>query len=82
MRITITVNSKDDVEAAITALRFFMAEKKDGDGTSSTWGIGVTVGEYFSVGIKKNGNYTVKHSQPNQTAQTRFGGFFNGSEHG
>ncbi|HGY3698898.1 TPA: hypothetical protein ACNVXF_000168 [Citrobacter freundii] len=60
MRITINVNSTPDVEAAITALRHFIKEKKPDDGTSDVWGIGITGGAYFSVGVKPNGNYTVK----------------------
>ncbi|HEE9947448.1 TPA: hypothetical protein R8G39_005077, partial [Citrobacter freundii] len=50
MRITINVNSTPDVEAAITALRHFIKEKKPDDGTSDVWGIGITGGAYFSVG--------------------------------
>lgn len=60
MRITINVNSTTDVETAITALRHFIKEKKPDDGTSDVWGIGITGGAYFSVGVKPNGNYTVK----------------------
>ncbi|WP_230122229.1 hypothetical protein [Citrobacter freundii] len=60
MRITINVNSTPDVEAVITALRHFIKEKKPDDGTSDVWGIGITGGAYFSVGVKPNGNYTVK----------------------
>lgn len=60
MRITMTVNSTLDVESAIAALRKFISEKKPNDGTSDVWGIGITGGTYFSVGVKPNGNYTVK----------------------
>ncbi|HEI8775577.1 hypothetical protein [Enterobacter cloacae] len=60
MRITINVNSTLDVEAAITALRHFIKEKNPDDGTSDVWGVGVTGGTYFFVGVKPNGNYTVK----------------------
>ena len=63
MRITINVNSTLDVEAAITALRHFISEKKPDDGTSDVWGIGITGGTYFSVGVKPNGNYTVKQQE-------------------
>ncbi|UQQ19941.1 hypothetical protein LY264_19560 [Citrobacter portucalensis] len=60
MRITMTVNSTLDIESAIAALRKFISEKKPDDGTSDVWGIGITGGAYFSVGVKPNGNYTVK----------------------
>ncbi|WP_172513465.1 hypothetical protein [Enterobacter roggenkampii] len=60
MRITITVNSTLDIEAAVVALQHFITNKKPGDGTSEDWGVGVTGGTYFSVGVKPNGNYTVK----------------------
>ena len=60
MRITMTVNSTLDIESAIAALRKFISEKKPDDGTSNVWGIGITGGTYFSVGVKPNGNYTVK----------------------
>ncbi|MCO4149672.1 hypothetical protein [Citrobacter freundii] len=60
MRITMTVNSTLDIESAIAALRKFIIEKKPDDGTSDVWGIGITGGTYFSVGVKPNGNYTVK----------------------
>ena len=60
MRITMTVNSVKDIECAIAALRKFISEKKPNDGTSDSWGIGITGGSYFAVGIKPNGNYTVK----------------------
>lgn len=60
MRITMTVNSTLDIESAIAALRKFISEKKPDDGTSDVWGIGITGGTYFSVGVKLNGNYTVK----------------------
>lgn len=60
MRITMTVNSTLDIESAIAALRKFINEKKPNDGTSDVWGIGITDGTYFSVGVKPNGNYTVK----------------------
>ncbi|HFF3788875.1 TPA: hypothetical protein ACGCGF_003049 [Enterobacter mori] len=60
MRITMTVNSTLDIESAIAALRKFISEKKQNDGTSEVWGIGITGGSYFAVGIKPNGNYTVK----------------------
>lgn len=40
--------------------RKFISEKKPDDGTSDVWGIGITGGTYFSVGVKPNGNYTVK----------------------
>lgn len=60
MRITMTVKSTLDIERAITALRLFITEKKPDDGTSDVWGIGITGGAYFSVGVKPNGNYTVK----------------------
>ncbi|HFK4479491.1 TPA: hypothetical protein ACG0LC_003289 [Citrobacter sedlakii] len=60
MRITMTVNSTLDIESAIAALRKFISEKKPNDGTSEVWGIGITGGSYFAVGIKQNGNYTVK----------------------
>lgn len=60
MRITMTVNSTLDIESAIAALRKFISEKKPDDGTSDVWGIGITGGTYFSVGVKPSGNYTVK----------------------
>lgn len=60
MRITMTVNSTLDIESAIAALRKFISEKKPTDGTSDVWGIGITGGTYFAVGVKPNGNYTVK----------------------
>lgn len=60
MRITMTVNSTLDIENAIAALRKFISEKKPDDGTSDVWGIGITGGTYFFVGVKPNGNYTVK----------------------
>lgn len=60
MRITMTVNSTMDIDSAIAALRKFISEKKPDDGTSDVWGIGITGGTYFSVGVKPNGNYTVK----------------------
>lgn len=60
MRITMTVNSTLDIESAIAALRKFISEKKPDDGTSNVWGIGITGGTYFAVGVKPNGNYTVK----------------------
>lgn len=60
MHITMTVNSTLDIESAIAALRKFISEKKPDDGTSDSWGIGITGGTYFSVGVKPNGNYTVK----------------------
>lgn len=60
MRITMNIKSSGDVEAAIAALRHFIKEKKPGDGTSDIWGVGITGGTYFSVGVKPNGNYTVK----------------------
>ncbi|MED5640450.1 hypothetical protein VZ142_22090 [Enterobacter hormaechei] len=60
MRITMTVNSTLDIESAIAALRHFVSEEKPNDGTSDVWGIGITGGTYFAVGVKPNGNYTVK----------------------
>ncbi len=60
MRITMTVNTVKDIEGAIAAMRKFISEKKPNDGTSQVWGIGITGGSYFAVGIKPNGNYTVK----------------------
>lgn len=63
MRITMTVNSAADIESAIAALRKFISEKKPDDGTSDVWGVGVTGGTYFSVGVKPNGNYTVKQQE-------------------
>ncbi|WBN88340.1 hypothetical protein [Enterobacter kobei] len=60
MRITMTVNSTLDIESAIAALRKFISEKKPDDGTSDVWGIGITGGTHFAVGVKPNGNYTVK----------------------
>ncbi|MEL0569352.1 hypothetical protein [Citrobacter werkmanii] len=60
MRITINVNSAPDIESAIAALRHFIRDKKPDDGTSDVWGIGITGGTYFAVGVKPNGNYTVK----------------------
>ncbi|MFS6859020.1 hypothetical protein [Citrobacter freundii] len=60
MRITMTVNSTLDIESAIAALRKFISEKKPDDGTSEVWGIGITDGTYFAVGVKPNGNYSVK----------------------
>lgn len=60
MRITMTVNSTLDIESAIAALRKFISEKKPNDVTSDVWGIGITGGTYFEVGVKPNGNYTVK----------------------
>jgi hypothetical protein len=62
MRITINLNSNStlDIESAIAALRHFIKEKKPDDGTSDVWGVGITGGAYFSVGVKPNGNYTVK----------------------
>lgn len=38
MRITMTVNSAQDIESSIAALRKFISEKKPGDGTSDVWG--------------------------------------------
>jgi hypothetical protein len=63
MRITMTVNSTLDIENAIAALRKFISEKRHDDGTSDVWGIGITGGTYFSVGVKPNGNYTVKQQE-------------------
>lgn len=63
MRITMTVNSTLDIESAIAALRRFISEKKPDDGTSDVWGIGITGGTYFEVGVKPNGNYTVKQQR-------------------
>ncbi|EPQ4688108.1 hypothetical protein LXC81_004450 [Citrobacter freundii] len=63
MRITMTVNSTLDIESAIAALRKFISEKKPNDGTSDVWGIGITGGTYFAVGVKPNGNYTVKQQE-------------------
>lgn len=63
MRITINVNSTLDIESAIAALRKFISEKKPNDGTSDVWGIGITGGTYFAVGVKPNGNYTVKQQE-------------------
>lgn len=63
MRITMTVNSRMDIESAISALRKFISEKKPDDGTSDVWGIGITGGTYFAVGIKPNCNYTVKQQE-------------------
>lgn len=63
MRITMTVNSTLDIESAIAALRKFISEKKPDDGTSDVWGIGITGGTYFAVGVKPNGNYTVKQQE-------------------
>lgn len=63
MRITMTVNSVKDIECAIAALLKFISEKKPNDGTSDSWGIGITGGSYFAVGIKPNGNYTVKQQE-------------------
>lgn len=63
MRITMTVNSTMDIESAIAALRKFISEKKPDDGTSDVWGIGITGGTYFAVGVKPNGNYTVKQQE-------------------
>lgn len=63
MRITINVNSTLDIESAIAALRKFINEKKPDDGTSEVWGIRITDGTYFSVGVKQNGNYTVKQQE-------------------
>ncbi len=63
MRITMTVNSVQDIESSIAALRKFISEKKPGDGTSDVWGIGITGGSYVAVGIKPNGNYTVKQQE-------------------
>ncbi|MBI1681394.1 hypothetical protein [Citrobacter portucalensis] len=60
MRITMTVNSTLDIEKAIVALQRFISEKKPNDGTSDVWGFSITGGTYFSVGVKQNGNYTVK----------------------
>ena len=60
MRITMTVNSTLDIESAIAALRKFISEKKPDDGTCDVWGISITGGTYFAVGVKPNGNYTVK----------------------
>lgn len=62
MRVTITIKSRDDLDAAISALRYFIKEKRDGDGTNNSWGIGMTDSSYFSVEAKKNGNYSVKQS--------------------
>ncbi|KGA31153.1 MULTISPECIES: hypothetical protein [Pectobacterium] len=62
MRITISVNSTLDIEAACKALSHFIKEKKPEDGTSDIWGIGINGTHYFCVGVKKNGNYTVKQS--------------------
>lgn len=59
MRITITVNSTLDIEAAIAVLRVFIKDKKPGDGTSDTWGMTLS-NQFFTVGVKPNGNYTVK----------------------
>lgn len=63
MRITINVNSTLDIESAIAALRHFIKEKKPDDGTNDVWGVGITGGTYFAVGVKPNGNYTVKQQE-------------------
>lgn len=63
MRITININSTLDIESAIAALRHFIKEKKSDDGTSDVWGVGITGGTYFTVGVKPNGNYTVKQHE-------------------
>ena len=63
MRITMTVNSVQDIESSIAALRKFIREKKPNDGTSDVWWIGITGGTYFAVGVKPNGNYTVKQQE-------------------
>ncbi|MDT0208478.1 hypothetical protein [Serratia marcescens] len=62
MRITMTIESRDDLEAAMAALRHFIKEKRVGDGTSDSWGIGIADSRYFCVELKKNGNYSVKQS--------------------
>lgn len=62
MRITMTIESRDDLEAAMAALRHFIKEKRDGDGTADAWGIGIADSGYFCVELKKNGNYSVKQS--------------------
>lgn len=62
MRITMTIKSKDDLEAAIAALRHFIKEKRDGDGAVDSWGIGIKDSSFFCVEAKKNGNYSVKQS--------------------
>lgn len=63
MRITINVNSAQDIEAAISALRHFISNKKPDDGTANDWGIGIKGGYYFIVGVKPSGNYTVKQGK-------------------
>lgn len=60
MRITINVNSAQDIEAAISALRHFISNKKSDDGTSNDWGIRMGGGTNFIVGVKPSGNYTVR----------------------
>lgn len=62
MRVTITIKSRDDLDAAISALRHFIKEKRDGDGTADSWGIGIGGAAHFCVEAKKNGNYSVKQS--------------------
>ncbi|EME1467111.1 hypothetical protein LL394_005251 [Serratia marcescens] len=62
MRITMTIESRDDLEAAMAALRHFIKEKRAGDGTSDSWGIGIADSRYFCVELKRNGNYSVKQS--------------------
>lgn len=62
MRITMTIKSKDVLEAAIAALRHFIKEKRAGDGTADSWGIVIKDSSYFCVEAKKNGNYSVKKS--------------------
>ena len=62
MRVTISVKSKSDIEAATVALNHFIREKKPDDGTSTSWGIGITGNHYFSVSEKKNGSYSVIQS--------------------
>lgn len=62
MRVTITIKSRDDLETAISALRYFIKEKREGDGTADSWGIGMLGAGYFCVEAKKNGNYSVKQS--------------------
>ena len=63
MRITINVNSTLDIESPITAFRTFIKDKKPCDGTADAWGMMLSNQQFLTVGVKPNGNYTVKQHE-------------------